>query len=98
MRFLITWALNETAASEADQARILALFSKWQPPAPLQEWSGFADGSGGMGLVETDDAEVLAAMTEVWTPWLTFDIKPLVPIERTAATMAEAAAFRSAVS
>jgi len=98
MRFLITWTLNETAASEADQTRILALFSKWEPPTPLQEWSGFADGSGGVGLVETDDAEVLAAMTEVWTPWLTFDIKPLVPIERTAAAIAEAAAFRASVT
>ena len=97
MRFLITWTLNSGADSEADQARILALFNKWEPPIPLQEWSGFAGGRGGMALAETDDAEALDGVTAPWTPWLTFEVRPLVPIERTAAAMAEAAAFRSSV-
>ena len=92
MRFLITWSI--TGESEAEQARILALFGKWQPPIELTEWSGFADGDGGMCIAETDDAALLAAVT---APWLTFSIRPLIPIEQTAAVMSEAAAFWSTV-
>ena len=96
MRFLITWTLN--AGSEADQARILDLFAKWQPPVDLHEWSGFADGSGGMCLAETDDVDMLARITTTWTPWLDFTVQALQPIEQTATVMAEAAGFRSSVS
>ena len=85
------------ADTEADQTRILALFNKWEPPVELEHWSGFAGGRGGMALAETDDAEVLDGITAPWTPWLTFDVRPLVPIQRTAAGMAEAAAFRASV-
>ena len=59
MRFLITWSLG--SGSEAEQARILALFAKWEPPIELKEWSGFADGDGGMCIVEADTVEQLAA-------------------------------------
>ena len=95
MRFLITWSIG--GESEAEQARILALFGKWQPAIELREWSGFADGDGGMCIAETDDAALLAAVTAPWTPWLTFSIRPLIPIEQTAAVMSEAAAFWSTV-
>ena len=96
MRFLITWTLN--AGSEADQAWILDLFAKWQPPIELNEWSGFADGSGGMCLAETDDVDMLARITTTWSPWLHFTVQPLQPIQQTAAVMAEAAGFRSSVA
>jgi hypothetical protein len=96
MRFLITWTISTTP--EADQARILSLFSKWQPPVELKEWSGFADGTGGMAIADTDDAAVLANVTAPWTPWLDFTVRPLLPIQETAQALAEAAAFRSSVS
>ena len=95
MRFLITWSLG--SGSEAEQARILALFAKWEPPIELTEWSGFADGDGGMCIAEADAVEQLAATTAPWTPWLRFSIRPLLPIEQTAAVMSEAAGFWSTV-
>jgi Domain of unknown function (DUF3303) len=95
MRFLITWSM--ASESEAEQARILALFGKWQPPIELKEWSGFADGDGGMCIAETDDVERLAAVTAPWTPWLRFSVRPLVPIQQTAAVMSDAAGFWSTV-
>jgi len=96
MRFLITWKLS--TGSEADQARILDLFAKWQPPVELQEWSGFADGGGGMAIADTDDVESLARVTAPWTPWLEFTVRPLLPIQQTAAALADAADFRASVS
>ena len=95
MRFLITWSMESNA--EAEQARILALFAKWQPPIELEEWFGFADGDGGMCIAETDDVERLAAVTAPWTPWLRFSVRPLLPIQQTAAVMSDAAGFWSTV-
>ena len=95
MQFLITWEI--AAGSEEDQARILSLFAKWEPPVELREWSGFADGSGGMCIAETDDAEAVGRITAPWTPWLDFTIKLLMPIQRTAVVMSEAAGFWSTV-
>ena len=95
MRFLITWTFK---GSEADQTRILDLFAKWQPPVELREWSGFADGSGGMCLTETDDVGILAGITAPWTPWLEFTVRALQPIQQTAEAMAAAAGFRSSVA
>jgi hypothetical protein len=96
MRFLITWKV--TTNSEADQARILSLFAKWQPPVELQEWHGFVNGSGGMCIAETDDVNVLAAVTAPWTPWLDFTVHALQPIQQTADVLSDAASFRSSVS
>jgi hypothetical protein len=96
MRFLITW--TSISGSEADQARILNLFAKWQPPVELHEWSGFADGAGGMAIAETDDVELLVRVTTPWTPWLEFTVRPLLPIQQTAAALADAAGFRSTVA
>ena len=96
MRFLVTWQVH--GSSEADAARILALFAKWKPPVELRDWSGFADGSGGMAIVDTDDVEVLSAVSAPWSPWLSFTMRPLAPIERTAAVLAEARAFRASVA
>jgi hypothetical protein len=96
MRFLITW--QNPNVSEADQSRILSLFAKWQPPVELHEWSGFADGSGGMCIAETDDADVLSAVTLPWTPWLNFTVQALQPIQQTAAALSDAASFRSSVT
>jgi hypothetical protein len=95
MRFLITFKIS--SGSEVDQARILSLFAKWQPPVELHEWSGFADGSGGMCITETDNVGVLAGVTAPWTPWLDFTVHALQPIQQTAEVMSEAASFRSSV-
>jgi hypothetical protein len=98
MRFLVTFTMKSGSSSEADQARILKLFAKWQPPVELQEWNGFADGSGGMAIAETNDIDVLAAVSAPWTPWLDFTVQALQPIQQTATTMAEAASFWSSVT
>jgi hypothetical protein len=96
MRFLITWKIN--GGAEADQARILGLFAAWEPPIELHEWSGFADGAGGMAIAEADDAAMIARVTTPWTPWLDFTIQAILPIEQTAGVLSEALEFRSSVA
>lgn len=97
MRFLIMFTRRVGGGSEADQARILNLFANWQPPMELREWSGFADGSGGMCIAETNDVDLLAAATAPWTPWFDFTVRALQPIEQTAVVMSEAASFWSSI-
>jgi Domain of unknown function (DUF3303) len=97
MRFLITFTRRLGSGSEAEQARVLNLFAKWQPPLELREWCGFADGSGGMCIAETDDADLLAASTAPWIPYFDFTVRALQPIEQTAVVMSEAASFWSSI-
>ena len=81
MLFHVQWAFTDQ--SEEGSRRSLDVFSKWQPPpgADFQGFYGFADGSGGVAIVEVDSAATLARTTGPWTPWLTFEVTPILPID-----------------
>ena len=92
MLFQLTWKFVDT--TEEGQKRSLQLFSKWQPgPAQFQGFYGYADGTGGMAVVEANSAAELAKTVAPWTPWLTFDAKVLLPIQESAEIGNEAIAF-----
>jgi hypothetical protein len=96
--FHVTWEFVDT--TEDGIRRSLGVFSKWQPPdgAEFKGFYGFADGSGGVALIEAGSAEVLARTTAPWTPWLRFTSTPIVPIEDSSGIAGEAVAFRDSVS
>ena len=98
MLFHVTWEFGDS--SEEGNRRSLAVFEKWQPPAgaEFQGFYGFADGSGGVAIIEADSAATLARTTAPWTPWLRFTATPIVPIEESAAIAGEAVGFRDSVS
>ena len=98
MLFHVTWEFIDT--SEEGERRSLAVFAKWQPPAgaEFKGFYGFADGRGGVALVEADSAATLTRTTAPWTAWLRFTTTPIVPIEESATIGAEAIAFRDSVS
>ena len=98
MLFHVTWEFIDT--SEEGERRSLAVFAKWQPPAgaEFKGFYGFADGRGGVALVEADSAATLTRTTAPWTAWLRFTMTPIVPIEESAAIGAEAIAFRDSIS
>lgn len=95
MLYLVTWRFINT--SEASLKRLLDLFATWKPPVEQREFHAFADGSGGMALVETDSAATLARLTAPWAPWLEYTVKPLVPLPEMRPVLEEAVAFRAAV-
>ena len=97
MLFCVTWEFIDT--SEAGIRRSLEVFEKWQPPdgAEFKGFFGFTDGSGGVALIEVDSAETAARTTAPWLPWLRFTMRPIVPIEASAAIAAEGVAFRASV-
>jgi Protein of unknown function (DUF3303) len=96
--FHVTWEFIDT--SEDGIRRSLGVFSKWQPPtgAEFKGFYGFADGGGGVALIEAESADALARTTAPWAPWLRFTTNPIVPIEDSSAIAGEAVAFRDSVS
>ena len=97
MLFHVTWKFIDT--SEAGQKRSLSVFEKWQPPAgaDFQGFYGFADGTGGVAIVEADSAATLTRTIDPWTPWLRFQVTPIVPIEEATVIAHEAVACRDSV-
>lgn len=97
MLFHVTWEFIDT--DEESIRRSLQVFAGWQPPegAEFKGFYGFADGSGGVAMVEVDSAATLARTTAPWTPWLRFAATPIVPIEESSGIAGEAVAFRDSV-
>jgi hypothetical protein len=58
----------------------------------------YADGSGGVAIVETDSAATIAKATAPFTPWLRFSTTPILPVEEASAIAGEAAAARASFS
>jgi hypothetical protein len=98
MLFHVSWEFVDT--SEEGVRRSLAVFSKWEPPAgaDFQGFYGFADGRGGVAIIEADSVATLARTTAPWVPWLRFTVTPILPIEESSAIAGDAIGFRDSVA
>ena len=98
MLFHVTWEF--TGTSEEAQRRSLKMFAGWQPPdgVEFKGFYGYASGGGGVAIVEADSAAAIARTTLPWTPWLRFNVTPIVPIEESSAIAGEAAQWRDSIS
>lgn len=95
MLFHVIWDFIDR--SETGEKRSLHLFSKWTPgPAEFKAFYGFADGNGGVALVQAASAEDLLKTLAPWTPYLSFTVRPLVPIRESAEISGAAIAWRDA--
>ena len=93
MLFHVTWDFIDS--SETGTKRSLKLFSKWTPgPAQFQGFYGFADGTGGVALIEAGSAADLAKTIAPWTPFLRFTTRPILPIQEASAINGAAATWR----
>ena len=97
MLFHVVWDFVDT--SEEGERRSLAVFAQWQPPegAEFQGFYGFADGTGGVAIVEADSVATLNRTVAPWSPWLRFTVKPILPIEEATQIAQEAIGFRDSV-
>jgi len=93
--FHTTWEFTDT--SEDAIQRNLAFFSQWKPPDGFEfkGFWGYADGSGGVAIVEADSAATIAKATAAFTPWLRFNTTPILPIEEAVTIAGEAAGARA---
>ena len=96
MLFHVTWNISDS--SELASRRTRHLFSKWQPgPGQFQAFYGFADGGGGVALIEAASAADLATTMAPWTPFLKFTARVVLPIQEATAIDEAAAAWRDAI-
>ena len=51
-----------------------------------------------MAVIEAADAATLARTMAPWTAWLSFEVRPILPIEEAARISGEALAWRAANS
>ena len=98
MLFHVEWEFIDN--SEEGQKRSLEVFGRWQPPeeTDFQAFYGYADGTGGFAIIESDTAAALAQAMAPFTPWLRFTAKVILPIEDSAAIAGSGVAFREATS
>jgi hypothetical protein len=98
MLFHVTWEYIDQ--SEDGARRSLQAFTQWTPPdgAEFLGFYGFADGSGGVAIIEADSVATIARTTSPWVPWLSFSVSPILPIEEATAIGAEGIAFRDSLS
>jgi hypothetical protein len=95
MLFHVTWTFHNP--SEEKQKRTLSLFQKWTPgPGQFKAFYGFADGTGGVALIEVETSAELAKTLAPWTPDLTFTTQAILPIQESSAIDGEALAWRDA--
>lgn len=98
MLFHVLWQFTDQ--TEDSERRSLEVFASWEPPAgaDFQGFYGFVDGTGGVALIEVDTAATLARTIAPWTPWMSFTVTPIVPIEESSRIAGEGIAFRDSVS
>ena len=90
MQFVAIYRLRDQ--SEESVGRVLSVFGAWTPPDGYEIASnlGFADGSGGILIVEADSAEAIAKASAVFTPFMDFEVHPVVDVSVTVAAAGEA--------
>ena len=93
MLFHVSWDYIDV--SEAGQRQAMDLFAKWQPgPGQVQAFYDFADGEGGVSLIEASSASDLAKTLAPWTPFLKFTARPILPIRESVEIRLAAKAWR----
>jgi hypothetical protein len=98
MLFAVSYS-NQPDGNEDRDARTLKLLSAWKPPAGFEfkGWYDYADGSGGVAIVESQTAEVLLEAIAPWALFLSFSVKPVVPIEKSTPIFERMSAWRSSI-
>jgi len=85
--------------TEATSKRLTTLFMNWQPPKgyTIKVHYSFADGSGGMTLVETDSESAMYEANLPWLPFIEFRVVPIIEIDKAVPLGLAAIAWRESV-
>ena len=102
MKFVLTYtqrpggsAADNVAGGEAAQK----LLSNWapSPAATMHQWVQRCDGNGGFAVLETDNAAELYKDLATWSPWLDFQVYPVLDILQASPITSEALSIAKAV-
>jgi hypothetical protein len=100
MRYVVSWTNRDVGSSEEATKRALALFGKWTPSpnSTFHQFVGRVDGEGGFAFVETDDSEGILRDVSKFTPYIKYEVIPVIDMANAAAIGAEAVEYRDSIS
>ena len=98
MLFVIEFTPRSGVSEERDK-RSLKLFRNWKPPAGIEfkAFYDYADGNGGVALVEAGTADALLELTAPWSTFFEFTARVVVPVETATAIYEKALAWRDTI-
>jgi hypothetical protein len=96
------FAVHYTSQPHGDEARdkrTFKLLAAWKPPAgfDMKGWYDYADGSGGLAIVDVPSTDVLMEALAPWSTFLEFSAKPLVSVEASTPIFEKGIAWRDSV-
>ena len=98
MQFGMVYTLRNT--TEANDRRLLNLFTNWTPPQGFEFKSHheFGDGTGGMAIVEVSSPEAMYEATAPFRDFVDFKLSPVVEISVAVPLVLKAQAWANSVS
>lgn len=106
MKYVVAWKNRfggSAAENEASFARYLEVRSKsTQTPVPedsftIQQWALRVDGQGGFIMLESDDLTGFALNAFIMTPYLEWEVYPVIDAGAALPLLNEAVEFRNSV-
>jgi uncharacterized protein DUF3303 len=99
MLFAVSFS-PRTNTTEAQDKRTLSMFTQWKPPAgyEFKQFYDYADGDGGIAIVEAATAEALLEAHAPWAGVFEFRIRPVVDVEKSVGIMQKAYAWRDSIT
>ena len=96
MLFQAFWIRRDSGASEDSDRRVLSILEKFEVPdgVTVHSWVERIDGTGGFGLLETDDPQALGAGFPLFNPYFSFEVVPVIQHADGVAALAAAVAVR----
>lgn len=96
------FAVNYTSGPHGDEARdkrTTKLLAAWKPPVgfDMKSWHNYADGSGGIAIVDVSSSEVLMEALAPWSTFFEFSAKPLVSVEASTPIFEKGISWRDSV-
>jgi Domain of unknown function (DUF3303) len=98
MLFAVSFTPRPGTSEERDK-RTIALFTKWTPPAgyEFKAFYDYADGDGGIAIVEASSAEAMLEAHAPWAAFFQFSIRPVVDTSASVPLLQKAFAWRDTI-
>ena len=96
MKYVLTWKNRPAGSAQetlAASKRSLELFAKWEPSTTVHQFVLTVDAEGGYAIGETDDAAALARDCAIFSPFLEFQVVPVVDVEEGVGILTQAIDF-----
>ena len=96
MKFVLEWRSRPGASAQDNLASIkrsLEVFSKWTPSTTVHQFVSRVDARGGFAVGESDDPAAIARDCAIFSPYLDFDVHPVIDMEDGAAVLTAAVDF-----